>query len=287
MYDLHKNSQIYTMVAEGEVANILSHFDSDYVMRVIKDNLENRFSYFDTLSKPNVVASFDLNFKDMLKNYPGDGPNIASVRQETYKEVIETICNFYQLTFVYPDPNLDLYSIAYYMYDFFVARYAFFVSEFFSKFILLNKDSIYEALDLQRYKKDKDNTTMYIKKALDDGKIGIIISKINEVLYYLSGMDIDLHSFLLSSYDQATAEYMSSLIYNDYFYKQHVCSVINIPSMVTDIRLRIHNTVIAEMAMRQAEEEVRAAAMAPSQPEQETTEEETPSNNYIPEPEEV
>lgn len=237
------------MVAEGEVANILSHFDSDYVMRVIKDNLDNRFSFFEAIPKPNIVASFDLNFKDMLKNYPGDAINIASVRQETYKEIILTICEFYQLIFTFPDENIDLYSAAYYMYDFFVSRFAYFVKEFFSNFILLNKDSIYDALNLQQFKKDKDNTTMYVKTSFEDVKIATIISKINDVLYYLSGMDIDLHTFLTSCYDVPTAEFLSSMISNDYFYKQYVCNCINIPSLITDIRLCIYNKNKSAMEM--------------------------------------
>ena len=37
--DLYRNSGIYNMIAEGEIADILSNFNSAYVMDVIDSNL--------------------------------------------------------------------------------------------------------------------------------------------------------------------------------------------------------------------------------------------------------
>ena len=53
--DLYRNSGIYNMIAEGEIADILSNFNSAYVMDVIDSNLRNRFAYNPTLSNPNIV----------------------------------------------------------------------------------------------------------------------------------------------------------------------------------------------------------------------------------------
>ena len=43
--DLYRNDQLYNMVAEGEVANILAHYNSDYIMNIIKENIKNRFNF--------------------------------------------------------------------------------------------------------------------------------------------------------------------------------------------------------------------------------------------------
>ena len=54
MYELYRNSGIYNIIAEGEIANILSKFDSSYIMDVIDSNLSNRFAYNPTLSNPDI-----------------------------------------------------------------------------------------------------------------------------------------------------------------------------------------------------------------------------------------
>lgn len=242
--DIHPNSQICSMIAEGEVAKILSHFDSDYVMSIINDQLNNRFTYSSSImTKPNIVVSYDMTFKSLLETYPTDRDNILTVRQEAYKEIIDTICRFYNFTYNDPAEDVDRYTIAYYLYECFVSKFDEFICNFFANFIILNKDAIYDGLELANYKKDKDVTTLYGKKAYEDIKMAIIASKFNMVLYYLKGLDIDISSFITSCYPIEIASFICNSIDSLDFYKNHMSTAIDIPSIVTDIKLKIHQSL--------------------------------------------
>ena len=93
--DLYRNNHVYNMVAEGEVAELLSNFSNAYIMDVIDSNLKNRFAYNPTISNPNIVNSYEMNFKDMLSRFPTDSENITSIRYETYLNIINKICLLY------------------------------------------------------------------------------------------------------------------------------------------------------------------------------------------------
>lgn len=245
--DLFRNSQICSMVAEGEVANILSHFDSDYVMTIIRNHLQNRFTYSSSvMTKPNIVVSYDMTFKELLDQYPFDRENILTVRQDSYREIINTICSFYGLQFYPPDNDVDLYSAAYFLYECFVSKFDFFVTKFFANFVVMNRDTLWDTLDLARFKKDKDSTTLYGKKAYDNIKMAVIMSKMNEILYYLLAIDVDLPTFISSCYPVEEANFINTLIYSEDFYKTHVCPAIQLPNIITDIKLKIHQMLCEE-----------------------------------------
>lgn len=245
--DLFRNSQICSMVAEGEVANILSHFDSDYVMSVIHDHLVNRFTYSSAvMTKPNIVVSYNMTFRNLEQMYPLDAQNIREVEQASYQEIIDTICQFYGFQFIPPADDTDLFTIALYMYECFVSKFDAFVSQFYANFIMLNKDALWDALELVNYKKDKDVTTVYGKKAYDDVKMAIICAKMNEVLYYLKGLDIDLLTFLQTCYPIEYAQLLADHVKGENFYATFIATAIDVPSVVTDIKLKIHNTLCTQ-----------------------------------------
>ena len=165
MYELYRNSGIYNIIAEGEIANILSKFDSSYIMDVIDSNLSNRFAYNPTLSNPNIVNSYELNFNGMIDNFPDDADNIKSIRQETYLTIINKICNAFNLTYIGDQP--DCYILAYNMYDLFVSGYSRNIINFFSRYIYNYCGEIYNNMGLDKYKKNKDTTTNYIRNDND------------------------------------------------------------------------------------------------------------------------
>lgn len=229
------------MIAEGEVANILSHFDSDYVMSIVRNHLDNRFTYSSgVLTKPNIVVSYDITFKSLIEQYPFDRENILTVRQDSFAEIIDTICKFYNFRYYPPQDDIDLYTAAYLLYECFVSKFDVFVTNFFADYVILNKDILWDALDMNRYKKDKDITTIYGKKAYDDIKMAVIVSKMNEVLYFLLASDIDMPIFINACYPMQEAGFINSLVYSEDFYKNFVCPAIQNPNIITDIKLKIH-----------------------------------------------
>ena len=51
MLDFLMNDKEYEIQANGQVATILSQFNSDYVMDVVRNTLSEQFNHFDTVPK--------------------------------------------------------------------------------------------------------------------------------------------------------------------------------------------------------------------------------------------
>ncbi|MCK9198289.1 MAG: hypothetical protein M0P49_01660, partial [Bacilli bacterium] len=105
----------YNITTETEVAEILSHFNSEYILNVIRDNILRKQNFY-PMNPPNIVMAYDTNFKLLQNNYPEKNMDIENVRIETYKEIIEILCQEYQLQF--NDIDQDYYSTAFYLYSF-------------------------------------------------------------------------------------------------------------------------------------------------------------------------
>lgn len=241
---LHRNANIYNMIAEGEVANLLSHFNSDHVMNVINRNIENRFNYNPIVPTPNLVDSFEMNFKDLIQNYPNDIDNINQVRYEVYTEIINIICRAFNLQ-ILPNNDLDAYIAAHNLYDVFVANFNKNAITFFSNYIYNNRGALYDALNFSQYKKEKDSSILYFKKVYDDSEIGVLVSKIKEVTYYISGFDIDMYSYISScGITKEVCDYINSIVapLSD-IYKEQFCRTLQNPNILTDIRLMIQEIV--------------------------------------------
>ena len=248
--DLYRNDQIYNMVAEGEVAELLSKFSNSYVMDVIDSNLNNRFAYNPTISNPNIVNSYEINFKDMAGRFPSDIENIMSIRYETYLSIINKICSTFNVQYIGNEP--DCYILAYNLYDLFVSGYSRNIINFFSRYIYINREQLYQGLSLDRYKKVKDSSSNYIRKVYDDSTVALIIARIKEVIYYISGFDIDFYTFLSFNYNKDMCDY---LYYNvqplGNIFKDEFCQVLNNPAILTEIRIAIQKLLESDMAAQQ------------------------------------
>lgn len=250
--DIYRNDQIYNIVAEGEVAELLSQFSSAYIMDIIDNSIKNRFAYNPTVSNPNIVNSFEINFKDMYDRFPTDYDNIMSIRYETYLNIINKICSSFNVQYIGNEP--DGYIIAYNLYDLFVSGYSRNIINFFSRYIFENALALYNAVGLDRYKKTKDSSSNYIKKLYNDNIISIVISRIKEVIYYMSGFDIDLYTFLSYIYDKNTADYIYQNIqpFGNLF-KDEFCKVVDNPAVLTEIRINIQRILEDSIKAQEAE----------------------------------
>lgn len=244
--DLYKNDTIYTRIAEGEVAMLLAEYSSDYIMNCVITHLSQRLTSYIPL--PNIVSSFEENFKLLKQNYPSDVENIEQTRFETYSNIIDIICNEYNLEYIGDNiTTIDsLYSVAYYMYDAFICNYKYYVITFFKNFIKNNKNDIYNALSEEVRFKNKKSNDILIK--LFDGDIELItmLSAMSNVLYYISGFDIDFNMFLTScGMDSHEVKViLSHVIPKSNIYKEKICDVMNYPDLITEIKLSIQSEII-------------------------------------------
>lgn len=250
MIDLYRNDQIYNMVAEGEVAELLSQFSNSYVVDVIDSNIRNRFAYNPTVSNPNIVNSYEINFKDMLNRFPSDADNIMSIRYETYLNIINKICSTFNLQYVGNEP--DGFILAYNLYDLLVSGYARNIINFFARYIYINRNELYNNIGLDRYKKNRDSSSNYIRKVYNDNVTAIIIARIKEVIYYISGFDIDLYTYLSYNYPKDMCDFFYSNIQPlGNIFKDEFCRVLDNPTLLTDIRIAIQKLMEADMIQQQ------------------------------------
>jgi len=239
------NSQAYNIQAENEVAILLSNFSTEYIFGVIQDILSERHRSFDILPKPNLVISFEANFKTLLAQFPSDRDNILQVRDQTYREIIELIAREFQMEIRY-DETVDFFTTAKYMYDFFISNYNAYVSLFFSKIIAREKDGIYQALHLEETKKSKDITTLYNKKLYNDPKIALINSNLTKVIGYITQVEFSMETILNYIYGNniiATNLFLQHLFPQVSFFQSAYCSLLRnqeiYPLVITAIRLEI------------------------------------------------
>lgn len=192
MLDFMTNNKIYEFQSTNQVATILSYFDSNYIMDVVEDELQKKLNKFDTIPSPNIVESFELIFKQLYPIYPTDTDNIDDSRQETYRSIIKSIANRYNL--IYNIDNVDdisyLYSLAKYMYDFYVSKFDLYLVDFYVRFLQDQKEEIYNALNLEMYKKNKDVSTNYSSAVFEDNKLAIISANLPMVLKFISSMPV-------------------------------------------------------------------------------------------------
>lgn len=247
--DLYRNSNVYNMIAEGEIAQILSKFSTEYIMDVIDSNIRNRFSYNPALSNPNIINSYEMNFKGMLSSFPNDADNIMSIRQDTYLTIINKICSSFNLQYIGDQP--DCYTLAYNLYDLFVSGYSRNIINFFARYIYIHGNEIYHNMGLDKYRKSKDSTTNYMRKVLDDSRnieAAVYIARIKDVIYYISGFDIDFYTFLSFNYPKEVCDFLySNIAPMGNIFKDEFCNVLNSPSILTEIRISIQNLLMQNM----------------------------------------
>ena len=114
-------TELYEINNEYNVTDILAHFDSNYILSIIEDKLEN-ISFATSQIEPNIVVSFENNFKNMNDRFPGDSQNIRNIREQVYRDIIRILTNKFNLQFNMSDENIDLYTAAYYLYDFLISH---------------------------------------------------------------------------------------------------------------------------------------------------------------------
>ena len=120
---------------------------------------------------------------------------------------------------------------------------------FFVSFIINNKDSLYNALNLDAIKKNKDSSLMYGKKIYADQKYILISANIEKVIKYISSLDIRLVNIFQSTYTNPEIVMFLDNAFADRgnFFNAYYCSIINrpeeLPIVITNIRLQLQRMV--------------------------------------------
>lgn len=244
------NTQPYLISNEYNMTELLAHFDSDYIISTMRDKIKN-INYYSSIKEPNIIDSFEKNFKIMKEKFPGDESNINLVRTRVYIEILNTLCEAFNLAhnidLEYNQSNIN--TAAYYAYDFLVCSRNIIMINFFTSFIINNKDSLYSALNLDAYKKNKDVSALYNKRIYDDSKYAIISTNIEKIIEYISTLDISLLNIFQSTYvnPQVVSFLDETFADRGNFFRDYYCSIVNnketLPIVITDIRLQLQKII--------------------------------------------
>ena len=239
------NSQVYNVITENELAEVLSHYNSDFVLSIIENCMKYRFVCVPVTAYPNVVAGWEQNFKAIRAQYGTESnEEVLRVRNETYREIIDIICKAFGMNFTIDD-GVDVYSAAYHLYDLMVSNFMDNMISFFANFIYKERADIYESLGLSDMKKNKDSSTIYGKKIYKDIKLAVINANIDRVVTSVCSMDIQFHNIISIIYgnNSELKRYILSIVSaeNDFFDKAYT-TVLNSdirPDIITGIRFKL------------------------------------------------
>lgn len=251
MSSFNANSQIYNVVTENELSEVLSHYNSEFIFSIVDDAMKKRFTTVPLTAVPNVVAAWEQNFKAIMATYGMDSKSeVMRVREETYNEIIEMICKEFDLNFTIDD-SIDKFSAALHLYNLFVCNFTENLVEFFANFIYKERTALFDALGLAEYKKNKDSSTIYGKKVFKDIKIAIINANIDMVISQICAMDIPFYTIisLICGNNSELKKYYLSIISSDtnFFTKAYVPSMNSDirPELITSIRFRLQDIAAA------------------------------------------
>ena len=237
----------YKISNEYNLTEILSRFDSNYVFDVINDKLEN-MDFTNILEEPNVIISFEENFKLMNENFPGDTNNIRMLREQVYTDIINILCDRFNLQFN-DELEIDRCTLAYYLYDFFISNRNSIMINFYTSFIVNNKSSLLRILNLDEYRKSKDSAAAYGKRIYENNEYGAISANMTKVINHISTLNVSLYNILQSTYtNHDVIELLNEAIsdkgnfFND-FYSKILEQPDILPIIITNIRLALQKLV--------------------------------------------
>ena len=228
------------------IATILSNFDSQYIVDVINDSLKMRFRPFNT-PMPNMVNVLETQFKELYLAAPDYKDQIDKCRQDTYKEIITIICNFYGLIYS-EDINTmtidQLHGVAFMMYDIFISRFTDYMVDFYISYIIKNVDMFVDMLE-----KDPDairikDNTMYQSKQFSDPKWILIHQNVNRIIYNMCAFDITLGDLISYFTDYQTSQILLSILSDtgnifENHYAIFIKNQVTAPSVYTQIKLSL------------------------------------------------
>ena len=244
---------LFNVINENQLTSILSHYNSEYVLSIVASAITSRFNTNSVIKQPNVVAAWEQNFKQLLDDFEDSADSlvkIKEVRENTYREIIEMICREFHLNFTI-DENVDWYSAAYYLYDFFVCNFNSNIINFYARYIYNERREIYDSLGLENLRKNKDTSTQYGKRIYKDIKLAIINANIDYVVTNLFGIDINLSDIFEVVYSNniELVKYLCGLVtQQDDFYQNFYVTMMQSPMkpiLLTEIRFAIQSQTLA------------------------------------------
>ena len=244
------NGEILTNVnTDNMLSAILGNFDTNYIVDIVRDSINMRFRPFNT-GMPGVIA-FEQNFNQIINNLEdySQKQRTMEVRERTYQEIINVICQYYNLTYN-PDDNINTYSVAYYLYDLLVSNFSATIINFFTNYIVRNQDALFEQLAAT-----KESLNNYSKKIYSNSHLSFIHSNLSKVMDNIGDLDITMSDLIRYGSDDQTSQSLlgSTIIENNNIFRDHFVSFLKNYSsrseLITCVKLALQQYATADMAV--------------------------------------
>lgn len=229
------NSANLKVNSDLQLANILDKFNYEYISDVIDSSLENIFIQKSQL--PNVVYGYEINFNNLLDGFTGNADEIQLKRYNIYTDIINKVCDFYNLEFTGNLESMDIYTVAYSLYDFFVSNFFDNMIRFFTMYIVYERDNIMNNFkEIRTMKKDNENIVQYSKQLFKNESLAYIYSNIEYVISNITTFDIPLQDIInYTATDRVLGEFLSSILLDKRnFFRDKYCSFILNENFVAD-----------------------------------------------------
>ncbi len=153
--DLTRNGEYTQKTNDMQISMLLKYYNSDILISQIDQKIANR-NQFDLIS-PNLIDSFENNFNELRKKYPEDINNITDVRERLYIDIINKIQANCGIIDIVDLGGVNIYDLTSVLYSFFISDYVNNIIKLFANFIFTQRTALYNDLNLDQFKKDKDS----------------------------------------------------------------------------------------------------------------------------------
>jgi hypothetical protein len=253
----------YTQIdTDYAIGSILSRFDSEYITNVIQTSIENRFRPFSE-PMPNMVSVLARQFKGVLDNAPDYADKVLEVETQTYQEICQMICQYYNLELDINNDQLygnTLRTFAFTLYDIFVSRFTEYIIQFYTSYIMRNLDFIYSYLANNEDTKKARENSMQAQKMYTNPKFALVHSNLNQVIINMAAYDISLQELLSYITDPNTAAFLCTFIADKgdiykYHYATFITDKYTMSGILTSVKLQLQEQTITQNEFNYKNEE--------------------------------
>lgn len=249
------NNTEYSVVTNAEVEDVIAHFSEEMIMDIVEKGLMNRNSF--TVNKANLIYSLEEDFKKSFQLYPAYYQSISEKRFKIYSEIIQKICDFYNISCLSTSDTNNIHSRAFYLYSIFVSDFASNVINFFTNYIIREKNALYDFMEAELSAKNKDFNALYSKKVYSSNvnhKLVAIHANLDFVIDNMCAFDINLESFIQNAlYGQPQIiKYLTMVLSenNGDLFSQHIVPFVqqNKTMILTYLKLSLQHMIVPDIS---------------------------------------
>lgn len=244
------NQDRFRFSNEKSTAQVLPYLSESYLMDVVEQTIMRRSNMYQ-VSISNLVYLINQNI-EMSRPHtdPVDIPQLEDMQRNLTWSIINKICDLCYIDYN-KDEDFELYSFSYWLYDFTISNFKYYLIRFCCEFIHNNKKELIRQLKLTTLKaSDKSSTYNYSSKIYDDKDMVLITSNLYAIIQYMCSLEIELSMILNYIYEPQIANMLDLMIEpKDDYFKTNFMSALNGPdgnNLVNEINMELNKIHIKD-----------------------------------------